>query len=297
MLDERWIRSLHVEAMRRGDLHAERDPHVLFQASTIGALLDGAFDGDLSFAELAEHGDLGLGTLNRLDGEMIALDGEFFRADVDGAIERDPRAGEDAVRGGDEVRTRGRRADRGAARAGGSAGPDRSADSRRRPLLRDPPRRPLRAGPGPLGPGPEPALPAPGRGRRRPARLRARGRRRDDAGLPLSRLRRGDRGRRLPPAFHQRRPHSRRPCARLARRRGTAGAARSLQRPACRAAARRRPRPIPTWRARPTRQSFEPRAADPPSSGGRPARSRWRRPGGSRGGPRARGRSGRWGRG
>ena len=86
MLDERWIRSLHVESMRRADLHGERDPHVLFQASTIGALIDGAFDGDLSFAELAEHGDLGLGTLNRLDGEMIALDGEFFRADVDGDI-------------------------------------------------------------------------------------------------------------------------------------------------------------------------------------------------------------------
>jgi acetolactate decarboxylase len=90
MLDERWIRSLHVESMRRADLHAERDPHVLFQASTIGALLDGAFDGDLTFAELAEHGDLGLGTLNGLDGEMIALDGEFFRADVDGAIHRVP---------------------------------------------------------------------------------------------------------------------------------------------------------------------------------------------------------------
>ncbi len=86
MLDERWIKSLHVESMRRADLHAEHDPHVLFQASTIGALLDGAFEGDLSFAELAEHGDLGLGTLNHLDGEMIALDGEFFRADVDGAV-------------------------------------------------------------------------------------------------------------------------------------------------------------------------------------------------------------------
>jgi acetolactate decarboxylase len=86
MLDERWIRSLHVESMRRADLHAERHPHVLFQASTIGALLDGAFDGDLSFAELAEHGDFGLGTLNGLDGEMIALDGSFYRADVEGAI-------------------------------------------------------------------------------------------------------------------------------------------------------------------------------------------------------------------
>ncbi len=86
MLDERWIRSLHVEALREEELHAEREAHVLFQASTIGALLEGAYDGDLSFCELAEHGDLGLGTLNGLDGEMIALDGRFYRADVDGAV-------------------------------------------------------------------------------------------------------------------------------------------------------------------------------------------------------------------
>ena len=86
MLDERWIRSMHVESMRHADLHAERDAHVLFQASTIGALLDGSFDGDLTFAELGERGDLGLGTLNGLDGEMIALDGEFLRADVDGHV-------------------------------------------------------------------------------------------------------------------------------------------------------------------------------------------------------------------
>lgn len=86
MLDERWIKTLHVETLRQEDLHAEREPHVLFQASTIGALLDGAYEGDLSFAELAEHGDLGLGTLNGLDGEMIALDGRFYRADVEGLI-------------------------------------------------------------------------------------------------------------------------------------------------------------------------------------------------------------------
>jgi acetolactate decarboxylase len=86
LLDERWIRSLHVEAMRHADLHAEHDPHVLFQASTIGALLEGAFEGDVSFAELAEHGDLGLGTVNHLDGEMIALDGRFYRAGVDGSV-------------------------------------------------------------------------------------------------------------------------------------------------------------------------------------------------------------------
>jgi acetolactate decarboxylase len=86
MLDERWIRALHVETMREQDLHAEREHHVLFQASTIGALLDGAYEGDLRFDELAEHGDLGLGTLNGLDGEMIAIDGRFYRADVDGTV-------------------------------------------------------------------------------------------------------------------------------------------------------------------------------------------------------------------
>jgi acetolactate decarboxylase len=89
-LDERWIRSLHVEAMRHADLHAEHDPHVLFQASTIGALVDGSFEGDVSFAELAEHGDLGLGTLNHLDGEMIAIDGRFYRADIEGNITEVP---------------------------------------------------------------------------------------------------------------------------------------------------------------------------------------------------------------
>jgi acetolactate decarboxylase len=87
MLDERWIRALHVETMREEELHAEREHHVLFQASTIGALLDGAYEGDLRFDELAEHGDLGLGTLNGLDGEMIALDGRFYRADVDGGVD------------------------------------------------------------------------------------------------------------------------------------------------------------------------------------------------------------------
>jgi acetolactate decarboxylase len=86
VLDERWIKSLHVETLRESELHAGREPHVLFQASTIAALLEGAYEGDLSFAELAEHGDLGLGTLDRLDGEMIALEGRFYRADVDGNV-------------------------------------------------------------------------------------------------------------------------------------------------------------------------------------------------------------------
>jgi acetolactate decarboxylase len=93
MLDRRLVTALHVEALRHNDLAEEHEPHVLFQASTIGALLDGAYDGDVTFAELTEHGDLGLGTLNGLDGEMIALDGRFYRADIEGQVnEIDPDA-------------------------------------------------------------------------------------------------------------------------------------------------------------------------------------------------------------
>lgn len=84
VIDERLARALHVQTIHHAQLVPEYEPHVLFQASTIGALLEGAYDGDVTFAELAEHGDLGLGTLNALDGEMVALDGRFHRADIDG---------------------------------------------------------------------------------------------------------------------------------------------------------------------------------------------------------------------
>jgi acetolactate decarboxylase len=84
MLDERLVHSLHVTSGRHDDLPAGVKPHEVFQTSTIAALLDGAYDGDVSFAELAGHGDLGLGTFDAVDGEMIALDGEFWRADIEG---------------------------------------------------------------------------------------------------------------------------------------------------------------------------------------------------------------------
>jgi acetolactate decarboxylase len=86
VIEEMMLRALHVQSMRAGELHGDHDPHLLFQASTVTALLDGAYEGDLTFAELARHGDTGLGTLNGLDGEMIALDGTFLRADVNGDV-------------------------------------------------------------------------------------------------------------------------------------------------------------------------------------------------------------------
>ena len=88
MLDERQIRSLHVEALTRKEFSDEpREAHVLHQASTITALLDGAYDGDLTLGELLAEGNLGLGTTNGLDGELIVLDGNCYRARIDGNIE------------------------------------------------------------------------------------------------------------------------------------------------------------------------------------------------------------------
>lgn len=55
----------------------------LFQTSTMAALLDAVYDGDMTVAELLKHGNFGLGTFNALDGEMIVEDGvaHQFRAD------------------------------------------------------------------------------------------------------------------------------------------------------------------------------------------------------------------------
>jgi acetolactate decarboxylase len=52
--------------------------------STLDALIDRRFDGDMTLAELAGHGDHGIGTLNGLDGELVLDDGTFFQITVDG---------------------------------------------------------------------------------------------------------------------------------------------------------------------------------------------------------------------
>ena len=58
----------------------------LFQYSTIDALLAGAYDGDMSVAELSRHGNFGLGTYNRVDGEMIVSEGVFYQVRGDGKV-------------------------------------------------------------------------------------------------------------------------------------------------------------------------------------------------------------------
>lgn len=58
----------------------------IYQVSVIDALLQGDYDGDITIKALASKGDFGLGTFNGLDGEMIALDGEFYQVKSDGYV-------------------------------------------------------------------------------------------------------------------------------------------------------------------------------------------------------------------
>ena len=60
--------------------------HSIFQVSTSGAIVQGLFQGCFTVADLRRHGDLGLGTFEDLDGEMILIDGHCFQARSDGSI-------------------------------------------------------------------------------------------------------------------------------------------------------------------------------------------------------------------
>jgi acetolactate decarboxylase len=85
--------ALHVHRLTRDEF--DLDPaarHHIWQTSSIDALLDGAYEGDLSIGELAEHGDLGIGTVQHLDGEMVVIDGGFFTVKADGSVRREPDA-------------------------------------------------------------------------------------------------------------------------------------------------------------------------------------------------------------
>lgn len=63
---------------------AQKD--IIFQTSTIDALLAGLYDGDMSCGDLMKHGDLGIGTFDALDGEMILLDSRIYQVKADGKV-------------------------------------------------------------------------------------------------------------------------------------------------------------------------------------------------------------------
>jgi acetolactate decarboxylase len=62
------------------------DHHTLYQVSTATALVEGVYQGAVRVGTLREHGDLGLGTFEDLDGEMVIVDGHFFQVRSVGSV-------------------------------------------------------------------------------------------------------------------------------------------------------------------------------------------------------------------
>lgn len=60
--------------------------HTVYQISTASALVEGVYQGAVRIENLRKHGDLGLGTFEELDGEMVILDGKFYQVRCDGSV-------------------------------------------------------------------------------------------------------------------------------------------------------------------------------------------------------------------
>ena len=86
--DPDLIAALHPRVVSGAELDAAEPAHAAFQTSTIDALLHGRYEGDLTIGTLLRHGDLGLGTIDHLDGELIVVNGEAWTARVDGSLRR-----------------------------------------------------------------------------------------------------------------------------------------------------------------------------------------------------------------
>jgi acetolactate decarboxylase len=77
---------LNGSIFQNGHQSALPPENTLFQYSTIDALLQGLYDGGVTMQNLTTHGDLGIGTFDHLDGEMIVLNGTVYQARADGTV-------------------------------------------------------------------------------------------------------------------------------------------------------------------------------------------------------------------
>jgi acetolactate decarboxylase len=87
-IDERLLGALHLSALtKHGFEHDPLAEHVAFQVGTLDSLMKGRFDGDISIGEVLKHGNLGIGTIQHLGGELIIVDGEAFVGRADGSLD------------------------------------------------------------------------------------------------------------------------------------------------------------------------------------------------------------------
>ena len=64
----------------------------VYQYSTVNALLEGVYDGEMTCGKLLKHGSFGIGTFNALDGEMVVIDAKVYKIRSDGRAYRMPNS-------------------------------------------------------------------------------------------------------------------------------------------------------------------------------------------------------------
>ena len=65
----------------------EKDRETIYQVALLQSLTQGYYDGIIKVSELKEHGDIGIGTFEGVNGEMIVLDGKVYQALGDGSVQ------------------------------------------------------------------------------------------------------------------------------------------------------------------------------------------------------------------
>ena len=60
--------------------------NTVFQVALLQSLTQGYYDGIIKVSELKKHGDMGIGTFEGVNGEMIVLDGRVYQALGDGSV-------------------------------------------------------------------------------------------------------------------------------------------------------------------------------------------------------------------
>ena len=73
-------------AVAQNSLFSNNNDDSMYQVSLMQAFMHGEYKGVITVGDFKTHGDIGLGTFDGVNGEMIVLDGVVYQAAADGSI-------------------------------------------------------------------------------------------------------------------------------------------------------------------------------------------------------------------
>jgi acetolactate decarboxylase len=69
-----------------GCQRAEPSRDAVYMSAPFAGLAEGCYDGEVTFADLRHHGDVALGAIESLDGELVVVDGKGYQVRADGSV-------------------------------------------------------------------------------------------------------------------------------------------------------------------------------------------------------------------